>query len=34
MQEQVETMLDTYDNDQDGEISFREFIHLFYNELA
>jgi len=34
VQEQVEAMLDTYDTDQDGEISFREFIDLFDDQLA
>lgn len=34
IQEQLDAMLDRYDQDDDGEISFMEFVSLFEEQLA
>lgn len=34
LQNQLDAMLDRYDQDDDGEISFEEFINLFEEQLA
>jgi Ca2+-binding EF-hand superfamily protein len=31
---QVDAMLDRYDQNDDGDISFREFVSLFEEQLA